>query len=114
MTGGPSVIVVEVGDTLYMLVELRRYLEERSTAKWPPVRDGKRGRPKGGGFSALAAALGVSASRLSHVLADAERDGRMTVGYVFRFAVALGHTGIDAFLNDYHGWYRQLTTKETR
>ena len=114
MTTPPSVITIELDGTCHQLVEFRRYLEERSTAKWPPVRDGRRGRPKGGGFSALASALSVSASRLSHVLTDAERDGRLTVGYAYRFAIALGHTEIEAFLNDYYGWYRQLTTKENR
>lgn len=107
----PNVVRLDDGTPV---VELRRYLEERAERTWPPQRTGRRGRPQDSGLGALARAMGLHRTRLSHILSAATTSGRLPTAELRRIAKAFGDETLDEFRTDYLGWWNALTTKEQK
>lgn len=108
---GPTVVHVEGVEG--PVVGLRAFLEARASVRWPSQKTGRRGRPVGGGMRGLSSAMEVHPSRLSHLLADAEKKGRLSARDWARFARALGHETADDLRDDYLLWWRSLTEETT-
>lgn len=105
-------IVVKLDDGT-ALVDLRRYLDERAAQRWPHRRTGKRGRPGGGGMRALAAAMGIHPSRLSHLITEAEETGSIRTSLFHRFARAFEEPP-KTLMERYLEWWTALTTTKEK
>ena len=108
--GAPRVVRLEDGTNI---VELRRFVLTMIERRWPSKRTGKRGRPSGSGLAALARAMKIHPSRLSHIIKAADWSGEMRSADFDRIAHGLGLNGLE-LRNEYQQfWSEVLTTKES-
>jgi len=117
----PTVVRVVDDDLkrVFDFVELRSYIEAKALELWPPKRSGRAGRPSGGGFQCLAEEMGISPSRLSHMLRGAERDGTIRSRDIVRLSrgldlvppLAEDQTALEAAFDDYTAWWSTQTNE---
>ncbi len=110
MEGVSAPVVVRLDDGTD-LVGLRAFVKARAARTWPHQRNG-RGRPSGGGMRRLAEAIGISRSRLSHLIASAEKSGRLSRDDFERIAAAFGHDSAEDLYEEYVEFWAENGPKE--
>jgi hypothetical protein len=100
-------IVILVSDDqetrLGELVDVRTFIAEKAAERFPPKLSGRRGRPSGGGLARVAEAMGVSPSRLSGIIREAEVAGQLGEHHWLRIAKGLG-VGSARLLRQHDEW----------